>query len=598
MYGQSSLPSKIYDYRVHAIVGGKTELDEQYWLAHRYQNTLIEIERRRRETFDAERHRLFPQLAELAQQAEALDTRVSEQLALIKASNAQARRRTATPEQRAVVNQLKQQRRAAQDRLKVARRAVNTEIQQRQAQILSLAEQTVSARPLAAQLRPKARKMAIRQEYLQQLAAARFDFGELAADQEVKAARANCGLYSGTYLDVETRIPHTGAPPKFRRWTREGKLAVQFVGGLTPAELYAGESRLLELHDRREDGRCNGPAMLARVRIGSAADRSPIFADVKFWMSRPLPDGCQIKWVYLVRRMVAHHERYALQFVISSPDGFPRDDEIQENDRMGVNFGWRVRPGGLRVAYWFGDDGDEGEVLLPDAWLALIHRTMSIQSEMDKQFDRMRNELADWLEVPGRVCPPWLQEAAQHLRLWRSAARLYRLRMDWLQQRFAGDESIFDPLNAWARENRKRFDELRAKQTKFDNKRAELYRKFADTMAQRYHGVVIPDVNLKQLAQQPDAADEVSPTYQLYRRLANTSDFRRFLEERFATHTIVDAAHITDACHACGRLDEFDAAAELQHTCSHCGVTWDQDANAARNVIARAGLAEPVPAEA
>lgn len=37
----------------------------------------------------------------------------------------------------------------------------------------------------------------------------------------------------------------------------------------------------------------------------------------------------------------------------------------------------------------------------------------------------------------------------------------------------------------------------------------------------------------------------------------------------------------------CGGIDEYDAAVEVQHTCTGCGVMWDQDVNAARGMIER-----------
>ena len=56
------------------------------------------------------------------------------------------------------------------------------------------------------------------------------------------------------------------------------------------------------------------------------------------------------------------------------------------------------------------------------------------------------------------------------------------------------------------------------------------------------------------------------------------------------------AADSTKACAWCGSVEAFDAAASIEHTCSSCIRTWDQDANAARNLLHRHGLSSgPVP---
>ncbi len=47
----------------------------------------------------------------------------------------------------------------------------------------------------------------------------------------------------------------------------------------------------------------------------------------------------------------------------------------------------------------------------------------------------------------------------------------------------------------------------------------------------------------------------------------------------------VPAQHTTTTCHACGTVNEFNAAQNLEHTCSSCGTLWDQDGNAADNIL-------------
>jgi transposase len=52
----------------------------------------------------------------------------------------------------------------------------------------------------------------------------------------------------------------------------------------------------------------------------------------------------------------------------------------------------------------------------------------------------------------------------------------------------------------------------------------------------------------------------------------------------------IKARNTTKACHVCGRVEEWNVAKKIVHTCI-CGATWDQDHNAAVQIL-RAGQAQ------
>ena len=39
-------------------------------------------------------------------------------------------------------------------------------------------------------------------------------------------------------------------------------------------------------------------------------------------------------------------------------------------------------------------------------------------------------------------------------------------------------------------------------------------------------------------------------------------------------------------CYKCGHVEKWDAAPSVMHTCVNCDSTWDQDYNAAQNILA------------
>jgi transposase len=50
---------------------------------------------------------------------------------------------------------------------------------------------------------------------------------------------------------------------------------------------------------------------------------------------------------------------------------------------------------------------------------------------------------------------------------------------------------------------------------------------------------------------------------------------------------IVPGAYSTSTCHACQTVENWDQSATVIHRCGNCGALWDQDQNAAINLLAR-----------
>ena len=96
MFGHDSQPSVIYRYGAKAPEEGSDVVAEQISAAHKYYNTLVEIERHRRQQAAEVVRRLSPDLESLIQQREELTGQIDAQRAQIKQANQRARRKTAT----------------------------------------------------------------------------------------------------------------------------------------------------------------------------------------------------------------------------------------------------------------------------------------------------------------------------------------------------------------------------------------------------------------------------------------------------------------------------------------------------------------------
>ena len=363
-------------------------------------------------------------------------------------------------------------------------------------------------------------------------------------------------------------------------------MVVQLQGGLSPAEAFAGADRRFRLEPVPDEAWDNGaPKRLQRTRAWVRVDsdgREPVWAVVPVTLHRPIPDDARIKWVYLIRRRVASKDNWSLCLVLSRQSGWMKTD-LARGGCVGIDIGWRLVPDGLRVAYWVGDDGRSGQLVLPLRDVGRWQKAQDLQSIRSKNFDAVVLRLANWLR--GRDLPDWLIERTKTLRQWRSQARLASVAIHWRGNRFDGDGEIFDAIEAWRKQDKHLWEWEHNQRRKAAAWREDTYRQLAAKLSRAYRTVCLEKTDWRQLARQAKPEEEGNAQAAHYMRTASPGQLTRLLAERFAEVVRVDPAHTTQRCHACGKLTPFDAAAQLTTTCRHCGAEWDQDFNAACNLL-------------
>lgn len=596
-----AMPTRNYAYGARPPTARRDQVGEQMWLAHRYYNDLVTLEQERRGRL----HRLrLEHDSELAVIVHKL-TSVQEQSALlrtrIRQRNAQAQSRTATE----------------QDRAQLAG--------------LHTAEQALwheaKARLRLLQAHPAFRE-----------ATAALNAWHLA---ESKRLRAQCGCYHGTYLVVEravqaaiTRVPTfvralAGQPrlPWRKRWEGHGHLAVQLQKGLSLQRLLEGQDTRVQLQRRealprtghnlhavpRADSRrqrvAHGRYWTLKFRLGSDAARQPLFAAIPLVLDRLPPADTVVKWVHVLRQRLGTQERWQVVLAVEAPSFATRAD-WPASGTVGLDVGWRLKPDGtLRVAYWHGDQGEEdhGELLLPASILARQQQCETLQSRRDLLYDEARALLHAWIQEHP-ACPAWLTDATATLARWRSPERLHRLLRQWRQKRFIGDEKIMAWLEGWkvsrrhekggyegwALQDQHLADWIAFQRRQYLRHRNDLYRQFAAQIARKAQTVHVEDLDLAgDLLRRPEPEDATDPGHGLrgLARLAAVATLTRYLEERCATLVRREAANTTRSCSWCGHLNTFADPAVLHQRCAGCERLWDQDHNAARNLLY--GLPEP-----
>jgi len=380
--------------------------------------------------------------------------------------------------------------------------------------------------------------------------------------------------------------------PRFKRFTGEGRVGVQITkGGAPVADVLGGVSTSLQIDDaapstgrrpRRRDG---------RIRIGSDG-RAPVWAPFRFRMHRgfELPADGVVKRAYLIAKKTGPRTKWELQVSVADRPKDWADREVNTG-LVAVDVGWRDMGSHIRVAYWVGDDGQEGEVTIPAARVKRYQKVVDLQSIRSKNFDRIRRTLYDWKKRMGEHVPEWFQERFQYLLQWRSPAKMVMAWRYWEENRFEGDAEMYDETRTWCLQDRHLYDWQESQRKGEERWRMNYYREVAAQLSRSYRTAVIEDVDWSkfQRDQDPLKAKLLDNTRKAAReerrRIAGVSYLIGALQNRLVEVREADPKWTTQACHACGCIDHFDAENELHHTCSNCGEEWDQDWNACQNLL-------------
>lgn len=566
---------KVYRYGLLSPSENAGVVAQQMRAAHEYRNDLVRIERERRAV-----------LRELAAQAGAADAEaevraaeaaIVEAVQAAKAHRAASRSRSVPPELTAQISRARAVKKDATERLR-----------------------------------------AVRAELKVSLSATQDEIEERVAEVR-RGARALTTAYWGSYLLVEAadaqmrKMPlYDGAEPndpRFVRWEGEGRIGVQLQGGLSVESALAGRDTRLRIETRGAPPGTDPTSKRSAkrrysdlvMRVGTAADgRSPVWARFPMVMHRPMPSGGQIKWAVVNLRKIGPREEWYVTITVDEGETAARGHVTRDGageSVVGVDIGWRqTEDGTLRAGAWRGSDGRGDLVIVPNRFLGGMGKVRDLEEIRDRSFNAARDALAKWLSgaVEAGTVATWLTEATATLGQWRSQGRLAALARRWRDNRFPGDEDGYGPLEAWRYHDHHLWEWECSQRTKSLRFRREGYRILAAQLAREYQFLAIEKFDLREMARiatlEDDRGKAGEPQQRRNRTLAATSELRGALVLAFggkAGGRVVEhgAAYTTSTCHACTSAEAWDQAKEIEHTCSSCGAHWDQDDNAARNLL-------------
>lgn len=556
--------TKNYAYGLRAPVENRELVLDQLRLASQYRNRLVEIELKRRAETDAVLQELCPGLLECEAELASVTARIEDVRAQQRGRNRRVRGKTD-----------------------------DTEFQK------SLQELQPRERQLKAE-----RKRLRSGEFAKESTQARLTSISKRAQADVKDARLTCGVFWGTYLQVEQAADsfRKGAPPVFRGFRGTGRVAVQLQKGLSWEQAVSGKDTRLRLVPTPQteprttkSGRVlplPGAKRQAQLytlwlRVGSDGVQ-PIWAKWPLILHRTPPEGAKIMWAIVHRILVAGHERWQLTLTLSDDTGvaFQRRD-VAAQGVVGIDIGYRLMPdGGQRVAYWRGSDGASGELTLPAWTVAQWNLVEDLQSIRDTRHNEMRAELKSWLDAHEH--PEWLRKATETMHAWKRLSRLDGLVVEWRSQRFAGDGEILAALEAWRTKERHLWQYQENLRDQLMAWRRNHYRNFAAQLRRQYRTIAIEDMDLRSAIHDVLRPEEERETVTAQRRMARFAALSIFvgcLKDCGSDVIPIERAGTTDVCHHCEQQNEVDE--RLMHTCVGCGRTWDRDDNASRNILAR-----------
>lgn len=239
----------------------------------------------------------------------------------------------------------------------------------------------------------------------------------------------------------------------------------------------------------------------------------------------------------------------------------------------------------LRVAYWRGSDGREGELRLPSRLVCAYYKAHDIHAIRDKKFNDALSALRNWAKTIG--VPDWLPDELTYSHAWRKHGRLFNLFKMWKTRRFVSDQEPFDALAEWARQSAHLLDYESNLREQVGNARKDLYRKFVSELSRSYKTMILEDIDLRNFAKRKEAEDshlEVEAARKR-RSLASISSMRGFIAERMDVIK-VNPAGTSYICNNCG-LPTFKGQSHTVLNCSACSTVTDRDSNAAKNILDR-----------
>jgi len=557
----------VYRCGLRAPLDWGRDCDDQLYLMTRLWNTLVEIEHAHREAYFAATAS-DPVVAAIEAEITGLE-RLLEQLYAQRAElRKAARKRVRTPELDERIAELKAKLKARRAEAKEARKA---------------ARETIKPQ-------------------LETLEAER--------REAVKVARNASGLWWGNYNAVcadydraRSAVIKRGGKLQFRRHDGSGRLVNQIQGGMSVADLLGRAHSQVQVTGGAWAVNARGhltatvytrTAAAARA-AGAGGTRRTVTWPLQLRRPRPGPYAqARIKEVVITRRRRGHKFDWHVSFLCQQPAAEPA---LPAGRACGIDVGWRRLNDGVRVGTIVYSSGEREFVVLPERLVAAARRAQDIASRRDKIFNDL---IVSWRAIDWTSAPEELAATAVRLQKSKlSPPQLHGLVYAWRRHPFFAPDA-FTVADRWLAEDKKLWETEASLARHVSNARRDLYRGAAKRLVATCGLIGIEDIDLAALARRKTPAggdNEIAQATAWWRRIAAPGELLAAISHAARRDGALIHKHSgksTWICAQCGTESMPSDRSQLVHTCPHCSHTWDQDVNAARNLLAAALASAPV----
>jgi hypothetical protein len=398
--------------------------------------------------------------------------------------------------------------------------------------------------------------------------------------EQLTAARRQTPLWWGNYnaveasFDAATRWLGPGENLRAREGLQpRGRLTNQIQGGLRwsdfvtlgHAQVRLGPAPGLTNGRQRRQWR----VLSLTVRTNPDKRRSDpdyrVMVTLPVCLHRPIPDDAIIKTVIVTRERRflwphlgddephLNHWKWHVVFVVVEPE-----TETQLGIVAGVDIGWRKLQDGIRVATICGADGSRRHYIVPLTWIDDRQRQAERLGILRKNFNSQLTARPDLVN-------------SEHPRV------SDLVKASW---------QVGDPaLDEWRRNDRRERYSVNNRITRLNRQRQHLYRIWAKEIAERFGTVAIDGDGIKEMAEtkmpRPMARQRT-----LCAVAELVTEISRAVKAGGGTVLKVKGRS-TQRCHRCGHINNLTRQQRLDliWRCRGCGQSWDQDINAAINLL-------------
>jgi ribosomal protein L37AE/L43A len=309
-----------------------------------------------------------------------------------------------------------------------------------------------------------------------------------------------------------------------------------------------------------------------------------------------MPDDCRIKLAVVSRKKVGTSFRWAVTFTCTKETD-PVELDQSKALACGINFGWKqAKNGGLRVASIVGSDGSIEHINLnADIPLELKH-VDHLKSDLDTGINEMHTAIKgfafDYDDRP-KDSTTWktLSESIKRIKKAPKigSGKLASCVFCWRDNFPDYEPAFLKVFESWRKADKRKREEMDNLRDKVIKRRVDFYRNTAKAIVEKYGMIGLHEFDLRKAA--IVKTDEDNPLHQISRHnrtVAALSELRGWIIKQAAkTGSQIQEVKgpITVICNKCGNAVSKDDKTDFIWRCDKCSEKWDQDVNAAQNVL-------------